>query len=198
LIDQAKRATALVWNHHVGEKTTMRLVFSNKIKGHGVVDPKTGKEVEVVGIYYPETDSIGFALDVMQGKNGLIPVHLMAIIGGHETMHRVQFHKGDPPTSSAELFANGQYYEDRHEIEAHTAGAHVFRAEYPFFTGYVFSGRPNVEIPAVSIFPSLFQDVDRGKSSLWEKPHAICSNDPEVPKNIFDFSIKVRNFKKTF
>jgi hypothetical protein len=151
VIAAAQRATSLVWRYEIGEPTTMKLRFIDRL--HNPTDSTDSSKT--YAYYNFAVDEIVFAVESAREKfPNLSDQLLMTLLGGHEAMHRVQHHKGETLRPSHEL-EDRAYYEDPHEREAWEAALHATVALYPTFNMAVSAGHITHNSPVVSRYGGL-------------------------------------------
>lgn len=155
VIDAAKEATAMIWNHHIGKPTVMRLVFASKLVKTESFPRRFLRRTQDKGLkaaYSHNTDTIQFSLttitDRERVKVPLSDADKVFIFAAHEAMHKVQFARGDTLQIHEEL--TDLYDTDSHEEEAWIEALQAFKKKYPYARGGWQSGDRTFYIPEMS------------------------------------------------
>lgn len=147
VVESAKKAVSMVWDKNVNNSTKLNLVFCTHLTD------SYGKDIDLAGQYDPASDKIILAVD-SESYNSIKGVGLddkaaAVLMSAHETMHKVQFHRGEVLKPS-ELDKPDKYINDIHEQEAWNEALHVFKKLYPKSRGGFTLFGHRFEIPEQS------------------------------------------------
>ena len=140
----------MVWNKNVKTNGKFMLSFCNALVDKNDNDSRRTAE------YNPDTDTFVFAMDQVKERSQEMKLSIsdtILLVAAHETMHKVQFYRGDKmiPAPKGNKFTSN-YYIQNQEVEAWNEALDLFKKIHPNSQGGFTFGTKRYLVPKTSSY----------------------------------------------